>query len=111
MKRALYYSVRVKTLYPYVVAVTSEKPSRWGRTRWYGRDCRHDESTNGTTDDLRGRFGTALDAERMVASIKAIADRYDAQRKVLNDQVSALHRAERDEVDALFNKEEASEQA
>jgi len=104
MKKALYYSVRVKTLYPYVVAVTSEKGSR----RWYGRDCRTGESTNGLLQHTRGRFDTQADAESKVAAIKEIDDRLKVKRDELSKQQNAFAREERLEIDALFEQASGS---
>lgn len=101
MKRALYYSIRVKTLYPYVVAVTSEKGARLVK-RWYGRRVEYDEPTNGTTDQLRGRFDTVEQAINMREQIADIAAEYDRKRALHHDAVLKLHRAESEAVNALF---------
>lgn len=88
MKKVLYYAIRVKRLYPCVVAVTSVKKGRYGVNRWYGRDCRYVESTNGTTDQLRGSFDTQAEAEAMLSKVQAIEEAFEACRHKL-DAISA----------------------
>lgn len=108
MKPALYYAIR-RNLYSTIVAVTSEKPSRYGRARWWGRDCQYSESTHGNTDDLRGRFATLEAATSMRARIVILADKYEKCRKVLNNEINELYRSEGAEIDQLI-KEMTDEQ-
>jgi hypothetical protein len=103
MKTALYYSVRTMCLYPHVVAVTSEKGRSWGRhCRWYGRDVRYNEATNGTTDQLKGRFATQEEAQAQVDNIKRIEAEHKAMRQPLEAQLVEIGRAERRAIDSLF---------
>lgn len=104
MKEPLYYSVRLLTLYPYVVAVTSEKSSRYGRTRWYGRDCRYNEATHGTADQLRGKFATQVEAESAVSKIKEVHDYYKERRDSFQKWITALNNAERKAIADLFKE-------
>jgi len=97
MKRALYYAVRVNTYRAHVVAVTLEKGSRW-----YGRRLAYDEPTNGTLDQLRGRFETAERAVNRLDEIAAIVSAYKTKRSSHNDAIRKLHREEREAIDALF---------
>lgn len=102
MKPAMFYAIRVHTLTPYIVAVTSLQPRRFGKTHWYGRDTRYTQATNGSMDDLRGRFESQEAAAAVLDQVIAIGVDFDAKRKVLNDQVSRLYRDERAAVDGLF---------
>ena len=101
MKKALYYAIRTNCLYSKVIAVTSEK----GSGRWFGRDCRYNDSTNGRASDLRGRFETQEQAEACLTGVIAITNDYEAQRKVLSDKQTRLYREERDKVDAYITEE------
>lgn len=94
MKQALFYAIRVN-LYNTVVAVTTEKPNG----RWHGRDCRYNEVTHGTSDQLRGRFNTEAEAEACRAGVIAIGDKYEAERKPLSKKISTLYAVERQEIE------------
>ena len=100
MKPALFYAVR-KNLYNTVVAVTSEKPSRHGCTKWAGRDVKYTEVTHGTSDQIIGRFETQEQAEALRTKIGLLGQQYDQLRKPHQDAISRLHREEREALDRL----------
>lgn len=87
MKQALYYAIR-RNYGNSVVAVTSEKGTR----RWHGRDCRYNEATHGTFDQLRGKFKTLEDANACREGILKIDAEYDAKIKVHRDTQTLLYR-------------------
>lgn len=100
MKPALYYAIR-RNLYHTVAAITSEKKGRY-IDKWYGRDCEYGESTNGTVDQLRGRFKTCEEAEAMRLKISIIADDYDRQRDVHHKAISKLYQDESNAIEAAI---------
>lgn len=106
MKKALYYAIRVMSLYPYVVAVTSEKNARYGERRWYGRDEKHGNATHGHLNDLRGRFDTPEAAEAMRAKVAELTKAYDDRRKQLHKYGQELLKQEQQGLAALFNGKE-----
>lgn len=97
MKQALYYAIR-RNLYSTVVAVTSEKGTR----RWHGRDCKYNEATHGTFDQLRGRFPTQEAAEKCREGVLAIDAKFDTQIEVHRQATTRLYRECRDEIDAYI---------
>jgi hypothetical protein len=97
MKRALYYTIRVRSLGSPVVAVTTEK-----QHRWHGREVRGDMPTHGVLDDLRGKFEHVEQAYAMQGRIREISGSYDAARKVLSTESSRLYTREREAVEALL---------
>lgn len=93
MKQALYYAIRKSWGYN-IVAITSEKGSR----RWFGRDCRFNEATNGTSDQLLAKFKTEEAANATRAEIKRIDEKFDEQIKQLRNGIDKLNRDCRKEV-------------
>lgn len=109
MKPALYYSIR-RNYGHSIIAVTSEKgPKRaWDSARWFGREVEYNTATNGTGDQLRGRFATLEAATEVKDAIKIIGDMYDEARKVHYDAVTELFHDEGSEIEALIKKVEAN---
>jgi hypothetical protein len=103
MKRALYYAIRVNTLYPHVVAVTSEKQNG---IRWFGRKCRDDTATHGRASDIRGRFATQEEAIAMKQKVGDLSAAYNQLRCQVSDYSFGLRKLENDGMDALFRGEE-----
>lgn len=98
MKQALYFAIR-RNLYNTIVAITSEK----GRRRWHGRDCRYNEVTHGTFDQLlASNFKTYEEAEACRKGITEIDDRYEAQLKLLRNKINELHRDCRRDIEAFI---------
>lgn len=84
MKDAKYFSLRKAWnggLGYRPVAITTEK----GR-RWYGRDLEHDEPTNGTFDQLVGRFETEASVKSAMAGVREIADRHKPVLDMLEEK-------------------------
>lgn len=101
MKRPLYYAIKRRSITGLrVVAVTTVKGHRW-----YGRECRHENSTHGTMSDLfPGQFPNQEEALKVVEGMARIGERYEHKRKELMLEVHYLHRAETQEIE-LFLKE------
>ena len=86
LRPALYYTIRTHSLYQPIIAVTSEK----GRRRWYGRDCKDNMATNGTFEDIRGRFETLEAAQSCKAEVLAIEAEFDEQIKFHRREMNRL---------------------
>ena len=88
MKSALYYSI-TRTPYSsalHIVAITTES-----RRRWYGRDIRDNEPTNGRTDRLHGRFDTVEAAQAKVAAAQAVNAKYNPLIEASQSETLRLH--------------------
>ncbi len=95
MKKPLYYAIRTGSLYNPVIAVTSERGSRWS-----GRECPHGmvtyySPTHGRMTDLSCKFETENAAYAKRSDIAKLSDAYDEARKALARATSKLHATER----------------
>lgn len=86
LREPLYYSIR-KSWGNQIVAVTSEKPSRW-----FGRRLPYNDTTHGRTDDLMGKFKSEQDARACKAGIEAIDKVSDEKIRELNRLITNLRR-------------------
>lgn len=100
MKRALYYAIRVMSLYRPVVAVTTEKGHRW-----YGREVRDDSPTHGCLSDLRGRFDNVEDAIAVRKQAGDLSDGYEQFRQAVRRWMKQFDRQEHEAFDRLLKGE------